>query len=131
MTSAAITKREAVATAIRAGIATVPGAWAVYANPADIVSLPAVVIGPGEPYRERMTFGPGLAKERIRLTAWLFVNRAVGGGALDLFDEAADAVIGALDTATYSCAWSGMDPQGSVTVGEVDALAATIDIEVL
>lgn len=132
MTSAAITKREAVASAIRTAVESLEGGWAAYASPVDVVSLPCVLIGPGEPYRERMTMGlQGTFRERIRLTGNVFLNRATGNTALDIFDEAADAVIGALEDVSYSTDWKGMRLLGEVEVNGHDALGAVIDIEVL
>lgn len=132
MTSLATTKRETVTTAIRTSIEALDGGWAAYPSPADIVSLPCVVLGPGEPYRQRLTLGDfGTSRERLRLVAHVFVNRAVGHEALDMFDDAADAVLEALDSVSYSTDWTAVRPVGEVEVNGHEALGASIDIEVL
>lgn len=132
MTSLAITKRTAVTSAIRTKVEALPGGWAAYPSPVDVVSLPCVVVAPGEPYRERLTLGAfGTSRERIRLVGHVFLNRATGNDALDMFDEATDAILGALDAVLYSTDWVGMRPVGEVEVNGHDALAARIDIEVL
>lgn len=132
MTSLATTKRTAVADAIRTAVELLPGGWSTYPSPVDITSLPCAVVGPGEPYRERLTLGAhGTSRERIRLVGHLFLNRATGNDALDLFDEATDAVLGALDSVSYSTDWNGMRLIGEVMVQGHEALGARIDIEVL
>lgn len=136
MTSAAITKREAIATAMRTTFADLPGAWTIYAAPTDIKSLPAVVLSPRSPYRSPTTFlinpSTGAVNEQLNLTANLFIRRDAGNEALDLFDEACDRVIQALASVSgYSCAWDAMTLLGPVDVDDLPSLGASIDIEVV
>lgn len=132
MTSAAITKRNAVATAIRTNVEALEGAWAVYASPVDVTSLPCVVIGPDEPYRQQDTFGTfGNNREKLRLIGHVFLNRATGNTALDMFDEAFDAVMDAVDGLDYSTRWGDITLNGLVVVGDMEALGGQIPLEVL
>ena len=132
MTSLATTKREAVAAAIRTAVEELEGTWSTYGSPVDVYSLPAVVIGPGDPYREQSTFGNfGENRETLRLIAHVFINRASGNTALDIFDVAADAIMEAVDGVSYSTRWADVTLSGVVTVGETEALGAAIQIEVL
>jgi len=130
MTSAVVTARGGFATALRAGVASLPGGWAVYAAPQDVTSVPALVIGPGSPYREPTTFGGASAKEQVNLVLHGFVRRDAGNDALDLMDEAWDdvkTVLGAMPSAD----WSGMTPEGAVDVNGIPALGFTADVSVL
>lgn len=132
MTALATLKRQAVATAVGTGLASLEGGWTAYASPVDSVSLPAAVLGPGEPYREPLTFGDfGTAGERMRLTLHLLAKRATGNTALDAFDEAQDAVFAALEDVTYPTRWATTRVTGEVEVSGEAALGAQIDIEVL
>lgn len=132
MTSAATLRRQAVTTAIRAGVGALSGGWSAYPSPADVLSLPAVVVAPGDPYREPITFGQeGTYRERMRLVAHLLLARSQGDTALDQVDAAQDAVFAALDGVPYSTRWSATRVAGTVDVDGIPALAATIDIEVL
>lgn len=135
MTSAAITKREAIATAMRTTFADLPGAWTVYASPRDIKSLPAAVLSPREPYREPITFlvdpSTGEVNERMSLTVNMVIRRAAGNEALDLFDEACERVKAALRAVTYSCIWASLRLIGPVDVEDMPALGAAMDIEVV
>jgi hypothetical protein len=123
------TKRQAVADALQTALETTEARWVAYPSPADVLSLPACVIGPDEPYRQPLNLGQ--QGQEMRLVIHLFVNRATGPHALDIFDEATDAIIGALDDITYSVAWSALRLTGEVAVGQEPALGASLQFSVL
>jgi hypothetical protein len=123
------TKRQAVADALQTALETTEARWVVYPSPQDAMSLPAAAIGPDEPYRRPLTLGQ--QEQEMRLVLHLFVNRAAGNHALDIFDEAADAMLGALDDITYSVAWDSLRLTGEVLVNEQPALGASLQFSVL
>lgn len=129
MTSAWTTRRQTVADALREAFEELEGGWSVYDQPTDVQSLPAVVLGPDDPYRRPLTFG--LEQQEQRLIAHMFVNRALGNEALDRFDEAADTVITALDGIAESTRWESLRLTGEVLVGEQPALGASMQVSVL
>lgn len=133
MTSLSTTKREAIATALRTQFADMPGGWAVFASQRDTVSLPCVVIGARDPYREPLTLkdSSGVQKERLNLFAGVFIRRDAGNEALDLFDEACDRVLAALHAVSYPCGWGSFSAPGGLDVDGTPALAASLDFEVV
>lgn len=115
--------RQSLATGLRDAL---PSGWAVYASPAEVVSVPCVVTTPGSPYRELVTY----TEEAMRLRLVVLLNRATGAEALDAVDDAIDDVLTALDAVTPSITWLGVDVQGVVEVNGAEYLSASIDLVV-
>jgi hypothetical protein len=134
VTSLAITKRQAIATALKTEFADMPGGWSVYPSQQDTVSLPCVVVGARDPYRQPLTFADaedGRQREQLNLFIGLYHRRDTGNTALDIFDEACDRVLAALASVTYSCGWDSFTPPGGLEVDGVPALGSSVDIEVV
>jgi hypothetical protein len=74
--------RERIATAIRGGV---PTKWTVYSGPPVTEVLPCIIVAPGSPYLERVTFSQsGGWEASLRLLVMQQV--AAGEVALDVLD---------------------------------------------
>lgn len=134
MTSAATLKREAIATELRTALADLPGGWSAYASQRDVVSLPCVVVGARDPYREPLAFrsdATGRQAERLNLWVGIFVRRDAGNEALDIIDEAFERVLEALDAVDFSCAWSSLSEPAGQEVAGAQVISASVDVEAL
>jgi hypothetical protein len=98
--------------------------WAIYSSAPDVLSVPAVVISPRSPYRNRLT----QTLDEISLMATILVNRAGGPRAMDVMDNAIDVLLPALLEAGAK-----VDETTSISitqdVGGVEYLTATTDLE--
>lgn len=114
--------REAVATVVRAAV---PDGWVTYPAPPDTLSSPAVVIGPRDPYVQFLTYKQ--AELLLRLS--LLVPRNLGTAAMDVMDDAIDAVRAALLNAS-DVLIAKVGEHAVVSEGNTDHIAAIIDIAV-
>jgi hypothetical protein len=71
--------RERIATAIRGGV---PTKWTVYSGPPVTEVLPCIIVAPGSPYLERVTFAHWEASLRLLVMQQV----AAGEVALDVLD---------------------------------------------
>jgi hypothetical protein len=118
-------KREAVAALI---VDALPDSWSVYASPPDVITMPAVVIAPRNPYRETFTW----EVEAVHLSVNVIVPRAAGLTALDVIDEAMDVLVRGsepiLDVpSVVEAVISGVT---QATNGGAECVVGTIDITV-
>lgn len=99
-----------------------PG-YSVYPEPPDGIHAPAVVIGPGDPYREPTAYR--VDDVRLRATVLLSEQQV---GRLDALDAALDALLGILRT-DPRCAIRQVGQVGRVIeVGGVGYLAAVVEL---
>ena len=100
------------------------GSWTVSAEPPDVVNTPAVVIGPGDPYRQPLLF----KSNDIRLRATVLISGNVVSP-LDELDEALDTVTRAIDTLQEQVVVTQVGSVGlAQEIGGVTLLTASIDI---
>jgi hypothetical protein len=116
-------QREAIAALIRP---IAPDGWSVFASPPASEPVPAIVVGPGSPYLERVTFGHN--DHNYQLT--LIQGVAAGAVALDVMDAVLDELLPALST-VKELRWKTVETAGNLTTrGGKDVVVATIPVSI-
>lgn len=114
------TTRTGLATALQA---IAPDGWVVLASPPEVTPAPAIVIGPRDPYRVRLTG----TQDDLGLRLSLLLPRVAGADAMDVLDDAIDEVRAMLLT-TPGVGIASIGGLGTVKEGDVVYLLAAIDI---
>ena len=117
-------KRTALASALQSGL---PSGWAVYASPPESLVAQSAVISPRSPYVTRITNGI----EEVKLQVALLVNLAAGPVALDILDDAIDALFDDIDGAGDVMLEEVADVGVATEVGGADYITATINLTIL
>jgi hypothetical protein len=98
---------------------------AVYRQPPDVISVPAVVVMPGSPYQ---TVGTACARE-VNLDLVAFVARTDEEAAYDNIDLLLDAIYDAMKTVPVNAAWQQASVVGPTEeIGGVSYLSATVSV---
>jgi len=99
----------------------------VYDHPADVVSLPAVVIDAADPYVVKATMGGGAPGANY----WMFnchivAIRTVVGSAFELTEQVRWALVKAL--ANLGATWESLSAPTTIQVNDQPALQSNLDV---